>query len=111
MTQHKMGLWKFVALSRQPINIVNNLVILIAAGSKISSQQTKIDGVKQILTDIKEKESSKKVRKCVITKESFWLIRKILKQHTTLVLDNILTRSHTIFSNLFSQLQKLQPSL
>ena len=76
MTQHKMGLWKFVALSRQPINIVNNLVILIAAGSKISSQQTKIDGVKQILTDIKEKESSKKVRKCVITKESFWLIRK-----------------------------------
>ena len=71
MTQHKMGLWKFVALSRQPINIVNNLVILIAAGSKISSQQTKIDGVKQILTDIKEKESSKKVRKCVITKESF----------------------------------------
>ena len=111
MTQHKMGLWKFVALSRQPINIVNNLVILIAAGSKISSQQTKIDGVKQILTDIKEKESSKKVRKCVITKESFWLIRKILKQHTILVLDNILTRSHTIFSHLFSQLQKLQPSL
>ena len=39
MTKHKMGLWKFVALSRQPINIVNNLVILIASGSKISSQQ------------------------------------------------------------------------
>ena len=100
-----------MALSRQPINIVNNLVILIAAGSKISSQQTKIDGVKQILTDIKEEESSKKVRKYVITKESFWLIRKIFKQHTTVYCQWITYYQGLTQPYLFSQLQKLQPSL
>lgn len=73
MTQHKMGLWKFVALSRQPINIVNNLVILIASGSKISSQQPKLMGSNKYWQTSKRKNPQRKLRNMSLPKKVFGL--------------------------------------